>query len=152
MRIIRGRKELRALAGKELGVSDWLVVTQERIDRFASASGDDYWIHTNPVRAKVESPFESTVAHGYLTLSLVTYLLRQIAYVENCGTTINYGLDRVRFVNPVRVGSSIRARQTIDSISTLKNGSLKVINDIVVEIDGENKLACVAKTLTVYLP
>lgn len=152
MRVIRGTKELTALAGKELGVSDWLVVTQDRIDRFAKATGDDYWIHTDPGRAETASPFASTVAHGFLTLSLVTVLLRGIARVEGCGTAVNYGVDRVRFVNPVRVGARVRARQTVISVAPLKNDRLKVTNDVVVEIEGEDRPACIAKTLTVYLP
>ena len=152
MRVIHGAKELTALAGQELGVSDWLEVTQNRIDCFAGATGDDYWIHTNPGRAEAASPFGSIVAHGYLTLSLVTVLLRGIARVEGCGTAINYGVDRVRFINPVRAGSRVRARQTVLSVAALKNGSLKLTNEVVVEIEGEDRPACIAKTLTVYLP
>ncbi len=152
MRVIHGAEELGALVGEELGVSDWLAVTQDRVDRFAEATGDDYWIHTDPDRAEAESPFGVAVAHGFLTLSLVTLLQRQIARVEECGTAINYGVDRVRFVNPVRVGSRVRARQTLLSVAALKNGSIKVTNEVVVEIDGEDKPACIAKTLTVYLP
>ena len=152
MRTISGREEMRELIGTELGISDWLLVRQKRVDQFAYVSGDDYWIHTDPVRAKLESPFKATVAHGFLTLSLVTFLMRQIAHVENCGTAVNYGLDRVRFVSPVWVGSRIRARQKLDSVATLENDSLRVVNDVCIEIDGKDKPACVAKTLTLYLP
>ena len=151
MRVIHGAEELGGLVGKELGISDWLAVTQDRVDRFADATGDDYWIHTDPDRAEADSPFGVAVAHGFLTLSLVTLLQRQIARVEECGTAINYGVDRVRFVNPVPVGSRVRARQTLLSVAPLKNGNIKVTNEVVVEIDGEDKPACIAKTLTVYL-
>jgi acyl dehydratase len=152
MRIIRGFEQLKKLAGEELGVSNWLEITQDRIDQFAKATGDAYWIHTDPARADAASPFGATIAHGYLTLSLITVLSRQIARVEECGTSINYGVDRVRFVNPVRVGSQVRARQTVLSVTPLKKGSFKLTNEVIVEIEGEDKPACVAKTLTVYLP
>ncbi len=152
MRVIHGAEELSALVGEELGVSDWLDITQDRVDRFAEATGDDYWIHTDPDRAEAASPFGSTVAHGYLTLSLVTVLQRGIARVEDCGTAINYGVDRVRFINPVRVGCRVRARQTVQSVVLLKSGNVKVTNEVVVEIDGEDRPACIAATLTVYLP
>jgi acyl dehydratase len=152
MRVVHGLEQLRSLAGEELGVSAWLEVTQDRVDRFAEATGDDYWIHTDPGRAQAASPFGTTVAHGYLTLSLVTFLSRQIMRVEDCGTAINYGVDRVRFVNPVRIGSRVRARQTILSITPLKERGVKVANEVVVEIDGEKKPACIARTLTLYLP
>jgi acyl dehydratase len=152
MRIVRGLEQLKSLAGEEFGVSAWLEVTQDRVDRFAEATGDDYWIHTDPSRANVASPFGTTVAHGYLTLSLVTFLSRQIMRVEDCGTAINYGVDRVRFVNPVRVGSRVRARQTLLSITQLKERGVKLTNEVVVEIEGEKKPACIARTLTLYLP
>jgi acyl dehydratase len=152
MFIVRGLEELKLLVGEELGVSAWLEVSQDRVDRFAEATGDDYWIHTDPTRANATSPFGVTVAHGYLTLSLVTYLSRQIARVEDCGTAINYGVDRVRFINPVRIGSKIRARQTILSVTSLKERGVKLINEFIVEIESENKAACIARTLTLYLP
>lgn len=151
MRIIRGLEQLKSLAGEELGVSAWLQVTQDRVDRFAEATGDDYWIHTDPTRANAASPFGATVAHGYLTLSLVTFLSRQIARVEDCGTAINYGVDRVRFVNPVRIGSRVRARQTILSVTPLKERGVKLTNEVIIEIEDEKKPACIAKTLTLYL-
>ena len=152
MFIVRGIEQLKLLAGEELGVSAWLEVSQDRVDRFAEATGDDYWIHTDPIRANATSPFGVTVAHGYLTLSLVTYLSRQIARVEDCGTAINYGVDRVRFINPVRIGSKIRARQAILSVTPLKELGVKLINEFIVEIESENKAACIARTLTLYLP
>ena len=151
-RIIRGLEQLKNLAGEELGVSAWLEVTQDRVDRFAEATGDDYWIHTDPARANAASPFGGTVAHGYLTLSLFTFLLRQIGRVEDCGTAINYGVDRVRFVNPVRIGSRVRARQTVLSVTPLKERGIKLTNEVIIEIEGEKKPACIAKTLTLYLP
>src|SRR5262245_25034322 len=107
--------ELAAHTGQELGVSDWMDVTQERIDQFAEATGDHQWIHVDAMRAKIESPTKSTIAHGFLSLSLVSALLREAIRIDGIRMAINYGCDRVRFVSPVPSGSRIRARFELES-------------------------------------
>ena len=151
MRIIRSLDELRNLVGKELGVSDWLEITQDRLNCFAKATGDDNWIHTDSSRATNESPFGNTIAHGYLSLSLITFLAKSIYRVDGLGLAINYGVDRVRFPCPVKVGSEVRARQKVVSADSKGSGRVKLINEVLIEIKGEVKPACVARTLTIFL-
>src|ERR1700734_3560210 len=115
MRIFHNLDEFAKAAGPELGASDWLTVDQERIDEFAEATGDHQWIHVDPERAAA-GPFGTTVAHGFLTLSLVPYFSTQLRSVEGVRMGINYGLDRVRFPTPVPVGSRLRARATLISL------------------------------------
>jgi acyl dehydratase len=139
--------DLKARVGEEFGIGDWLEVTQERIDQFADATGDHQWIHVDPEKAK-SGPFGTTIAHGYLTLSLIPALgggTLPIGQPIKMG--INYGLDRVRFINPVKVGSRVRARRTLSDVSEVPGGvQLKVT--VTVEIEGEEKPACVAETLS----
>jgi acyl dehydratase len=133
--------------GKELGVGDWLEITQERVNLFAEATDDDQWIHVDPERAK-NGPFGGTIAHGFLTLSLVLRLGRGIGRrMEGSKMSINYGLNRVRFPAPVPVGSRIRARVKNLSVEKVSDDTVQVINQITVEIEGGTKPACVAELI-----
>ena len=138
--------ELQALVGQELGLSDWLLIDQNRIDQFAHATGDHQWIHTDPLRAAT-GPFGATIAHGFLTLSLLPLLSETCFDVADVVMGINYGLNRVRFVNPVRVGSQLRARSKLLSFEALPGGAQLVV-EITVELQGQAKPACVAEAVT----
>jgi acyl dehydratase len=141
---------LRAFVGKELGTSDWLVVAQERIDRFAEATEDRQWIHVDRERAKRESPFGATIAHGFLTLSLISHLLKQAIQVRGgVRLAVNYGLNRVRFVSPVREGTRIRGRFTLLSIKEVAEAHDAVFA-CSVECAGSEKPCCVAEWIVRY--
>ena len=141
--------QLGDLAGREVGVSDWLVIVQDRIDAFADATGDHQWIHVNPERAKTETPFGGTIAHGFLTLSLVSALVRDTVAVEGTRMALNYGLNRVRFVSPVPSGSRVRARVALATIETTAD-SIQAIWDVTIERDGSDKPAVVAEWIVRY--
>lgn len=144
-------EELRAMTGQELGVSDWVEVDQNRIDQFAECTEDRQWIHTSPERAKKESPFRTTIAHGYLSLSLIGGLSQQMNVVpENTQAVFNYGLDKVRFLAPVRVGTRVRLRASLISVEDKAPGQylMKFANTI--EIEGEEKPALMAETLAMF--
>jgi acyl dehydratase len=148
LRNIQGIDELRSLVGQELGVSDWMVLTQETINAFAEVTGDRQWIHVDVERAKRESPFGATIAHGFLTLSLVTQLHSQTVRVEGDQTMgINYGLNRVRFISPVRSGSRIRSRSVIQGLEDFADG-VQAAWLITVELENAEKPALVAEWLT----
>jgi acyl dehydratase len=132
--------------GKELGVGDWLEITQERVNQFAEATEDDQWIHVDPERAK-NGPYGGTIAHGFLTLSLVLRLGRGIGPRPRSKMSINYGLNRVRFPAPVPVGSRIRARSKNLSVEMVSEDTVQVINQITVEVEGGTKPACVAELI-----
>lgn len=145
LRTINGVDEMRTLVGQEIGVSDWVEVTQEMIDRFADVTGDHQWIHVDRERSRRESPFKTTIAHGFLTLSLLTRLYGeavQVAGERRMG--LNYGLNRVRFTNPVRAGSRIRGRVVVKSIEDIAAG-VQVTWAITVELENEQKPALVAE-------
>ncbi len=152
VRTIEGVDELRSLVGQEVGVSDWLEVTQRMIDGFAEITRDDQWIHTDVERCKRESPFGTTIAHGFLTLSLLSYLHRETVQVGgNAKMGINYGLNRVRFVSPVRVGSKIRTRGKVLAVDDFAQG-VQVTWQINVELEGSDKPALVAEWIgRIYL-
>ena len=140
--------ELLHMAGQELGLSHWVVVDQSMIQQFADCTGDRQWIHIDPLRARRESPFRKTIAHGYLTLSLVGALAQQIgALPENTQAAFNYGLDKVRFLAPVVAGTRIRLRTAMISIEIKGPGQylMKALNTV--EIEGEEKPALIAETL-----
>ena len=141
--------ELTAQVGKEIHVSDWLTITQEMINQFASATRDQQWIHVDAQRAQTESPFGNTVAHGFFTLSLIPYLTGSIdPTVERYPgkkLAVNYGLNKVRFPNPVLVNSRIRSHTVIANVEEV-TGGLQIINQITIEIDGQANPACVAET------
>lgn len=139
--------ELRAMIGQELGVSDWFPITQERINQFADATEDRQWIHTDPQRAARESPYGTTIAHGFLSLSLLSYLVEQAVRVDGTRMAINYGLNRVRFPAPVSVGSRIRARCTLQSLEGIEGG-VQTTFHVVVEVEGGRKPCCVAEWVT----
>ena len=138
--------DLQALVGQEIALSDWLRVDQARIDQFAQATGDHQWIHVDPVRAAA-GPFGATVAHGFLTLSLLPKLFEIGFAVDDVKMGINYGLNRVRFAAPVRVGSRLRARFKLLSFEPLAGGAQLTIA-VTIELEGSDKPACVAETVT----
>lgn len=147
--VIQGIDELQASVGKELGTTDWLEITQARIDQFAEATGDHQWIHVDPERAK-SGPFGATIAHGYLTMSLSNYFLPQIVEVRGVSMGINYGVDKVRFPNPVRVGARVRGRAQLAGVEPIKGGvQAKIV--ITIDIEGQDKPACVIESLSRYL-
>ena len=141
---VDGLEEIKELAGRDLGRSDWLEVTQDRVDRFADATGDHQWIHVDPERAKA-GPFGGTIAHGYLTLSLVIPLFTELLEIRGITMSVNYGLEKVRFPNPVRVGSKIRLAATVAEVTDVAANGVQMLLDFTVEIDGETKPACVAR-------
>jgi acyl dehydratase len=146
--IVRGGEELRALAGKHIGHSDWLEITQERVNLFADATGDHQWIHVDTSRAH-ESPFGGLVAHGFLTLSLLPLFTPQVLAVEGFALGVNYGTDRVRFPAPVLVGSRIRGGVQIESVTDVPGG-LQAAMTVTIEIEGGQKPACVATSIVRY--
>jgi acyl dehydratase len=150
MRILNDRDEIAAAAGEELGVSEWVGVNQERIDLFADATGDRQWIHIDPERA-AEGPFGSTIAHGYLTLSMLPALGAQVFAFAGDFARVNYGLNKVRFVAPVTVGARVRSRVQVLEVKDLDRGQ-QVTLQHTVEIKGEDKPACVAETVTLLMP
>ncbi|MGD0437209.1 MAG: MaoC family dehydratase [Bryobacteraceae bacterium] len=142
-RVIHGMEELRSLIGQEAGVSDWVSVTQEMINRFAELSGDDQWIHVDVERARKETPFGTTIAHGFLTVSLLSQLSRQAVDVRgDFKMRINYGFNRLRFVSPVPAGSRVRARFTPQKVTDNEVTWL-----VTVEVEGQQKPALVAEWL-----
>jgi acyl dehydratase len=138
---------LKALAGQDLGTSDWVTIDQARINTFADATGDHQWIHVDVERAKKELPGGKTIAHGYLTLSLIPMLGAQILKVEGVSRGINYGSNKVRFTNMVPVGSRVRARQKVLSVEA-RAGGLQMINEVTIEVEGQDRPACVAETIS----
>jgi acyl dehydratase len=149
MRTFTSYDELAGAVGEDLGTTEWLEVTQERVNAFADATGDHQWIHVDVERAEA-GPFGGTVAHGYLTLSLIPQFTPQLFAVEAPGAMLNYGLNKVRFPNPVKVGSRIRATAQIAEVSDVPAGK-QLITRYTVEIEGETKPACVAETVVLLL-
>jgi acyl dehydratase len=149
MRTFASLEEFVGAKGESLGFSDWHTITQEQVNAFADATGDHQWIHVNVERA-ASGPFGGTIAHGYLTLSLLPVLQMEIFAIEGLTMGINYGLDRVRFPSPVPVGSSIRAEATLTDVKQTPLGSLASIR-LRVEVEGQQKAACVADTLGLYV-
>ena len=144
-------EELKTLVGQESGPSSWLEVSQERIDRFADATNDHQFIHVDPVKA-AETPFGGTIAHGFLTLSLLPALTAEIfPEVANRVMGINYGLDKLRFVQPVKAGSRVRARQVLLKAVERKPGHWMLKSRITLEIEGEEKPALMAETLSIIV-
>ncbi|HEX2313240.1 MAG TPA: MaoC family dehydratase [Thermomonospora sp.] len=141
-----GLAEIKALAGRDLGHSAWLDVTQERVNTFADATDDHQWIHVDPTRAE-DGPFGGTIAHGYLTLSLVIPLFNDLLDIQGTKMSINYGLEKVRFPSPVRVGSKIRLAATVASVEDVPGNGVQMLCDFTVEIDGSTKPACVARVV-----
>ncbi|MBS0207582.1 MAG: MaoC family dehydratase [Planctomycetes bacterium] len=145
-RVIHNFDELQSLVGQKLGTSDWFEITQERVNAFADGTSDHQWIHTDPVRAAKESPFGTTVAHGFLTLSLIPVLVQQIVDFHGVKLIVNYGLNRVRFPSAVKVGARVRMICELLEVKDLR-GVLQVTCKQTFEIEGEAKAACVAETI-----
>lgn len=146
---VKGLDELRAKAGEHLGYSDWQQVTQEQVNLFADATGDHQWIHVDVERAK-QGPFGGTIAHGYLTLSLgPTLLSQQIVRIEGMAMGLNYGCNKVRFPNPVPVGSKLRLGASLDSVDDV-DGGVQAIITLTFELEGQPKPACVAEVVYRY--
>ncbi|CAN7449982.1 MaoC family dehydratase [Phenylobacterium sp. LjRoot219] len=142
-------KDLARLAGEEVGVSDWVEVSQDRVNRFAEATGDFQWIHVDVDRAERE--IGGTIAHGYLTVSLIPLLGDSLMEVQGVERALNYGSDKVRFVNVVKVGKRVRMRTRLLAVDA-KAGGLQVKAENTIEIEGEAKPACIAEAITLYLP
>ena len=152
MRVIKDIGELRALEGEEIGASGWVPMTQAMIDRFAEVTGDDQWIHIDADRAGRESRYGGTVAHGFLTLSLLPQLVRQIYRVEGVATSINYGLNKVRFPAPVRPGDRVRAVLRFTKVERADGGGVRITSAVTIEIKGGERPACAAETVTLLVP
>ena len=149
-RIVNGIEELRTIVGQEIGLSDWLLVDQQRITQFAETTEDRQWIHLDAERAAVESPYRSTIAHGFLTLSLLSELSREAVDIQgDFKMRINYGLNRVRFPAPVLAGSRLRGRFALVSVDDFEgDGGVQVVWNVVVEVEGGAKPALVAEWVT----
>jgi acyl dehydratase len=150
MRTFTTFDELTDAVGEELGTSAWLEISQERVDAFADATGDHQWIHVDVERAK-DGPFGGTIAHGYLTLSLVPFLGSQVFGLETPGAKLNYGVNKVRFPHPLRVGKRVRSHVSIVAVDDIPSGKQMQLRHVV-EIEGEDKPACVAETVVLLLP
>ena len=144
-------RDLAAATGRHLGYSDWLEITQDRVDRFADATGDHQWIHVDPERAR-QGPFGGTIAHGYLTLSLVNLFLPQILEVRGISMGVNYGADKLRFPAAVRVGSRVRGGGELIHVEEVKGGAVQAVVRVTVEIEGESRPGCVVETISRFVP
>ncbi|HEX6872364.1 MAG TPA: MaoC family dehydratase [Micromonosporaceae bacterium] len=148
MRVFASLSELADAAGEHLGYSGWHTVTQEQVDAFADATGDHQWIHVDP-EAAAHGPFGTTIAHGYLMLSLIPMLVQQVFRVEGVRMGVNYGLNKVRFPAPLPTGSAVRAGVTLASIEDI-SGGVHVVNEVSIERIGGDKPCCVAQTVVRY--
>ena len=144
--LIKGLDGLRSLVGQHLGTSSWVTVTQERIDAFAAGTGDHQWIHCDPERCRTQSPYATTVAHGFLTLSLCNCLVQDIFEIEDVKMILNYGVNRVRFPAPVRAGARVRMSCDLMALKEAR-GSVQATFKQSFEVEGETKPACVAETV-----
>lgn len=149
MRIFNGLDEFIAAQGAELGPTDWIEISQDRVNLFADATEDHQWIHVNPERA-AGGPFGGTIAHGLLTLSLLPYFVQEMYRVDNIAMAINYGYNKVRFITPVRVGVRVRGRAAIDTITKL-DGSVQATVATTVEVEGSATPVAVAEAIVRYI-
>ena len=147
MREIASLDELKALVGQEVAVSDWVEISQERVNQFAEATGDHQWIHLDVERCKRESPFGGPIAHGYLTLSLLPMMMQNSVRMTDVRMGVNYGLNKVRFPAPVPVGSKLRSRTTVVSVEDIPGGA-QVTWLVTVEREGGDKPVCVAESIS----
>ena len=136
-----------AAVGQDLGRTDYSTIDQQHIDTFAEATGDDQWIHVDPVKAK-DGPFGATVAHGYLTMSLANFFLPQLVHYQQLKMGVNYGTDKVRFPSPVKVNSRVAGRGEVLSAEEIKGGGVQVVVRISVEVEGQDKPGCVVDTIS----
>ena len=148
MRTLTGIDDLETLVGQHLGTSEWVDITQERIDAFAEATGDHQWIHVDPERAS-DGPFGTTIAHGYLTLSLLPLFYSTVYRVEGVRMGINYGANKVRFLTPVPVGSRLRGSIEVGEVKRVPNGGAQVTWNVTVELEGSDRPACYAEAISV---
>jgi acyl dehydratase len=146
VRTFTSTADLKASVGQEIGVSDWHEIPQSQIDLFAEATGDHQWIHVDPERART-GPYGTTIAHGYLTLSLLAPLMKSTYRIEGATMAVNYGLNKVRFAAPVRVGSRVRVRVSLSSVDDIPNG-VQSVWSAVIELEGSAKPACIAEPVT----
>jgi acyl dehydratase len=148
--VLEDMHALKNLVGQELGITDWLEVTQKRIQQFADATEDRQWIHLDSKRAKLESPYGATIAHGFLTLSLISFLMKQAVQIRSgIRIAVNYGLNRVRFPSAVRAGSKIRGRFSLAAIKELPEG-IEAVFSVTIESEGAEKPCCVAEWIVRY--
>ncbi len=143
---VNGLAEVKALVGADLGHTGWMEITQERVNAFAEATDDHQWIHTDPDKA-AGGPFGTTIAHGYLTLSLLIPLSSELLAIEGVRMSVNYGLEKVRFPAPVPVGAKIRLAGTVVSVDEVPGDGVQMVLDFTIEIDGSAKPACVARAV-----
>ena len=144
--------EIESYKGKEMGHSEWMTIDQERINQFAEATSDHQWIHVDEEKAQKELPTKSTIAHGFLSLSLSVPLSAQVWIISGAKMVINYGLNKVRFINMVPVNSKVRMSAKINEVNKLDNGGKQVISEVSLEIEGQDKPAYVAETIMVAFP
>lgn len=149
MKVFNGLDEFVAAKGSELGPTEWMEITQDRVNLFADATDDHQWIHVDPEKA-AGGPFGGTIAHGLLTLSLLPHFTHQLYRVDNIAMAINYGYNKVRFITPVRVGSKVRARAAIADVSQL-DGAVQATMTVTVEIEGSDKPAAVAESIVRFI-
>ncbi len=147
MRVIASLQELKQLVGEEIALSDWITITQERVQQFADATGDHQWIHLDVERSRAESPYGGTIAHGFLTLSLLPMLMASSVQMRDVRMGVNYGLNKVRFPAPVPVGSRLRARIVLLSVEDISGGA-QVVWQVTIEREGSDKPVCVAESIT----
>jgi acyl dehydratase len=147
MRVFHDFEELKSAVGTEIGVSGWVEITQNRIDSFAEATGDEQWIHVDPERAARELPGKTTIAHGLLTLSLIPMFMRSIVGLKGLKNTLNYGANRIRYLSPVPAGSRLRARVSIVQAEDVPPDALRVTYKVSIEIEGGERPACVAEVI-----
>ena len=148
--VLNGKDEVLAAKGRDLGTTDWKVITQEQVNQFAEATGDHQWIHVDVERAKAESPYGGPIAHGFLTLSLVSQFLPQLVQVTGMKMGVNYGTNKVRFPAPVPVGSNLRARASIGDVEEVGGGGVQITWNVALEVEGAEKPSCVAEFLARY--
>ena len=149
MRVIKSIEDAKALIGEEVGLSDWAVIDQHRIDQFAEATSDHQWIHVDTERAAREMPDGKTIAHGYLTIALIPTLTSDFVHVENLARAVNLGLNKVRFYAPIPVGSRLRGRAKVLQ-ARQRAGALLLTSEVRIEVEGQKKPACVAETLGMF--
>jgi acyl dehydratase len=150
MRIFDGFDEIRSAVGQEIGASEWIEITQDRINRFAEATCDEQWIHVDQERASSELPGGRTIAHGLLSLSLAPLFIRSVMGLKGLRNTLNYGADRIRYLSPVPAGSRIRGRTTIAEVEDVPPEGLRVNYHMVIEIEGAQRPACVAELIALH--
>lgn len=149
--MLEAPSELTDWVDREIGVTDWFTIQQDLIQQFAEVTGDRQWIHVNQERAKLESPFRATIAHGFLTLSLLSACLRQVLEIRGVRMTVNYGLNRVRFPAPIRVSSRIRARFVVQSLKDI-SGVWETVFLVKIEVENTSKPACITEWVLRYYP